>query len=334
MRIAIDAMGGDHAPVEIVAGVLDAAARWPDTEFVLVGDQERLHTEMGRGLARVNVKVHHAPDVIGMEDDPARAVRRKPDSSLVQACRLVADGKADAVFSAGNTGAASTAALFSLGRMDAVLRPCIAVVLPARSTGNKVVICDAGANVDCKPEWLEQFGVMAALYAEHVEGLSEPRVGLLNIGEESCKGNALCKAAHGLLAEAGLNWVGNVEAKAVLKGFADVIVCDGFDGNLVLKLAEGMAEFTFGLVKDAFVSSPLARLGALLARPALRGVKRVIDYAEYGGAVLLGVKGVVIIGHGCSDRRAVVSALRRARAGVEHQLLARISEHFAANEAA
>ncbi|HAZ62076.1 MAG TPA: phosphate acyltransferase PlsX [Armatimonadetes bacterium] len=334
MRIAVDAMGGDLAPAEIVAGVLAAAARWTDTEFILVGDQDAIRTQFGHQPQRVNIAVHHAPDVIGMEDDPARAVRRKPNSSLVQACRLVAEGSAEAIFSAGNTGAAAAAALFTIGRLDGVQRPAIAVVLPARSESGKVIVCDAGANVDCKPEWLAQFATMGAMYAEGIEGITNPRVGLLNIGEETCKGNALSKAAHALLENAGHNWVGNVEAKAVMRGIADVITCDGFDGNLVLKVAESTAEYTMSMLKDAFGSSLMAKLGGLLARSSLRGLKRKVDYTEYGGAVLLGIKGLVIIGHGCSPANAVVAALGRARTGLQNGLVSRMADHFAAIQAA
>ncbi len=333
MRIAIDAMGGDLAPTEIVAGTIEAASLWPDTEFILVGDESAVQRELG-GLSRVNVRVLHAPDVIEMDDDPARAVRRKPKSSLVQACRLVAEGEAEGIFSAGNTGAVATAALFGIGRIPGVSRPCISVILPAKTPAGKIVVCDAGANVDCKPEWLQQFATMASMYATDVEGIANPRVGLLNIGEEPCKGNALSKAAFELLSNAGLNWVGNVEAKHVFRDAADVVTCDGFDGNLLLKLAEGMGEFVMSMVKDALTSSPLAKLGALLAKPGLRRVKRAVDYAEYGGAVLLGIKGLVVIGHGCSKSKAVVSALRRTRDGLDHGLVARLTEHFAATVAA
>jgi glycerol-3-phosphate acyltransferase PlsX len=332
MRIAIDAMGGDLAPTEIVAGALEAAQLWPDTEFVLVGDETAVAAELGAAARRVNLRLVHAPDQIEMDDDPARAVRRKPQSSLVRACALVASGEADAVFSAGNTGAVAAAALLGLGRIPGVSRPCVAVVLPAQ--GGKVIVCDAGACVDSKPEWVAQFGIMASLYAADVEAIANPRVGLLNIGEEACKGNALTKAAHEQLANAGLNWVGNVEGKAAFRGVADVIACDGFDGNLLLKVGEGVAEFIGQQFKQALTADWLAKLGGLLARHSLSAIKRRLDYAEYGGAFLLGVKGLVVIGHGCSTRRAVVSALRKTREGIEHGLVRRLAQRFADSDEA
>jgi glycerol-3-phosphate acyltransferase PlsX len=331
MRIAIDAMGGDHAPGEIVAGTLQAAALHPDAEYVLVGDEAALLPLVALGARPANVRVHHAPDVIEMDDDPARAVRRKPNSSLVSACRLVAEGSADGVFSAGNTGAVAATALLTLGRVAGVSRPCIAAPMPTRT--GRAVLCDAGATVDSRPEWVVQFAIMASLYAEHVEGTANPRVALLNIGEEACKGNSDSRAAHELLTAAGVNFVGNVEGKAVFRGDCDVVACDGFYGNLLLKIAEGAGEFVVGLLKEALVSSPRAKLAGWLARPSLRRLKTVMDYAEYGGAVLLGVKGLVLIGHGCSHARAIVSALERAREAVGHGLVEHLTQRFAANDA-
>lgn len=332
MRIAIDAMGGDHAPGELVAGSLQAAAKYPDTEFVLVGDEGLLLQALGEAVRPVNLRLHHAPDVIEMDDDPARAVRRKPDSSLCTAVRLVAQEQADAVFSAGNSGATAAAALLGLGRLPGVSRPCIASPMPTRA--GQAVLCDAGACVDSKPEWVVQFAMMAAQYAQDGLGLANPRVGLLNIGEEPCKGNADAKATYELLKVSGLNFVGNVEGKAIFRGECDVIACDGFAGNLMLKVAEGTGEFIVSLLKDGLNSSWRTKLGGLLARPGLRQLKRVMDYAEYGGAVLLGVKGLVLIGHGCSGARAVVSALERAREAVEHSLVRHMAQRFAAGEAA
>lgn len=326
MRIAIDAMGGDHAPAEIVRGTLDAATAHPEAEFVLVGQPQALERELSRAATPTNVRQVAADDVIAMDDEPSRAVRRKPGSSLCVACKLVAQGEAEAIFSAGNTGAAAAAASLLIGRIDGILRPAIAAIVP--TAAGKAVVCDVGANVDCRPEWLVQFGIMASLYATDVEGIANPRVALLSIGEEPCKGNALVKSCHPLMDAAGLNWVGNLDGKDVFRGAADVITCDGFSGNLLLKIAEGASELFVGMVKDALTSSPRAKLGGLLVKPGLRGLKQKLDYAEYGGAFLLGTKGLVVIAHGRSDRRAVASGLRRAVEGIAHGLVESMIERF------
>ncbi|MCC7491553.1 MAG: phosphate acyltransferase PlsX [Fimbriimonadaceae bacterium] len=327
MRIAVDAMGGDHAPREIVAGCLAAASAYPDTQLLLVGDAPALTALLPRP-APANLAVVPADGVIEMHDDPARSIRQKPDSSLVRAMQLVAAGEADGYFSAGNTGAVTAAATLRLGRIPGVARPGIATLLPVRC--GHTIVCDVGACVDSKAEWIVQFAIMASLYASEVEHLPQPRVGLLSIGEEASKGDKQTKQAHEMLLEAGLNFVGNVDGKDCFRHAADVIACDGFAGNLLLKVAEGAAEFFVDLTRDAFTSSLLAKLGALLVRPALRGMKRRIDYSEYGGAFLLGVKGLVVIGHGRSNAKAVQNALRRTREGIEQRLVARLSERFAA----
>lgn len=323
----MDAMGGDHAPAEVVAGCLTAAREFPDTQFVLVGDDDRVVAALGADPPE-NVIVHHASESIEMHEEAANAVRRKQDSSLCVACQLVADGQAEAVFSAGSTGAFATAATLKIGRIPGVHRPCIAAVLPTMT--GRVVVVDAGACVDSRPEWLVQFGVMGAIYAEEVEHIANPRVGLLNIGEEESKGNALTKAAHELFQASAVNWVGNVDGKDTFRGVADVLACDGFWGNLLLKVSEGAADFFMSLARESIQGTMLSRIGGLLVRPALRGMKRRIDYAEYGGAFLLGVRGLVVIGHGRSDARAVASALRRAREGIQRSLVTRLERRFAA----
>lgn len=326
MRIAIDAMGGDHAPAEIVAGCLAAAAAFPDTELTLVGDPAAIAPLLGVSRP-ANLDIVPATEQIGMDEDPARAVRRKRDSSLVVGCRLVAEGHAQAVFSAGNTGALSTAATFVIGRIEGVDRPCIAAIMP--SSSGRVVICDAGASVDSKPRWIHQFGIMGAVYAEEVEGIRAPRIGLINIGEESSKGNAQSKATFSLFEESDLNFVGNIEGKDTFRGVVDVIACDGFSGNLVLKVAEGAAEFFVSLTRQALQQSWRTKLGAWLCLPGFRRLKETVDYAEYGGAFLLGVKGLVVIGHGRSSSRAVFSAIRRAREGIRHNVVERLAARFA-----
>lgn len=325
MRIAIDAMGGDHAPGEIVAGCLAAAEAFSDTHLLVVGQDAAIRAAMDRP-APPNFEIVVADDVIEMGEDPAKSIRRKPNSSLVRSARLVAEGEAQAVFSAGNTGAVTAAATLGIGRLPGVYRPGIATVLP--TAGGTAIVCDVGASVDSKAEWIVQFGVMASIYAEEVEGRTNPRVGLLNIGEEASKGDKASKLAHELFADAGVNWVGNVDGKDTFRGMADVIACDGFHGNLLLKVAEGAAEFFVDLTKQAISSTPVSKLGGLLIRPAMRGMKQRIDYSEYGGAFLLGIKGLVVIGHGRSSRKAVASAVGRTREGIRHNLVERLAARF------
>lgn len=328
MRIAIDAMGGDHAPEEVVRGTLEAATRFPDATMVLVGQTPLLEPLLD-GARPANLELSHADETVAMDDDPARAVRRKRNSSINVACKMVADGAAQAVFSAGNTGALAAAAALHIGRIPGVARPCIATLLPSKR--GRVVICDAGASVDSKARWVYQFGVMGAIYAEEVEGVKNPRVGLLNIGEEASKGNALARAAHRLFEEADLNWVGNVDGKDTFRGVADVIACDGFDGNLVLKVSEGAADLFVHLTRNALLGSLRTKLGAWLCKPGFNSLREVIDYAEYGGAFLLGVRGLVVIGHGRSHAKAVFNAIRRTREGIAHNVVERIQARFAAD---
>ncbi len=318
MRIAIDAMGGDHAPGEIVAGCLAAAEAFSDTHLLVVGQEAAIRAALTRP-APPNFEIVPADDVIAMDDDPAKSIRRKPDSSLVRSARLVADGEAQAVFSAGNTGAVTAAAMLTIGRLPGVFRPGIATVLP--TAAGSAIVCDVGASVDSKAEWVVQFGVMASIYAEEVEGRRTPRVGLLNIGEEASKGDKTTKRAHELFADAGVNWIGNVDGKDTFRGVADVIACDGFHGNLLLKVAEGAAEFFIDLTKQSIASTAISKFGGLLIRPAMRGMKQRIDYSEYGGAFLLGIKGLVVIGHGRSSQKAITSAISRTREGVRHRLV-------------
>ena len=309
MRIAIDAMGGDNAPAEIIAGSLQAARDF-HVEVILVGDEAVLKTHLPSPLPS-GVSVHHASQIVSMDDAPIHAMRRKPDSSVAVATQLHAEGKADAVLSAGNTGAASAHALFDLKRIAGIDRPGIATVFPTAK--RPMILCDAGANVDCRPRHLAEFAIMAAAYARTVEGIIPgtagviaqgelPTVGLLSIGEEDSKGNELTKAANKLLkADAkagGYHFHGNVEGRDLGQGTVDVMVCDGFVGNVVLKVAEGMAKFVSAELKTALTRNPRALAGALLLKPSLLMFRRRLDYTEYGGALLLGVNGVCIICHG------------------------------------
>ncbi|MDR5683945.1 MAG: phosphate acyltransferase PlsX [Armatimonadota bacterium] len=326
MRIAIDAMGGDHAPAEIVAGAV-RAARDLAVEVVLVGPDERIRAELAyHRFPDPRVRVVHAAQVIEMHESPTTALRRKPDNSITRALELVRSGQADAFFSAGNTGAAMAAALFTLGRIEGVDRPAIAAVLP-NLTGRMVLI-DVGANVDCKPRHLLQFALMASVYAERVLGIPSPRLGLLSNGEEATKGNDLVLRAGELLRATDLNYIGHVEGRDVFFGKADVLVCDGFVGNVLLKLGEGMALALFRIIREEVRRSTRAKLAAWLLRPRLRAFQRRVDYIEYGGAPLLGVRGVCVIGHGSSDARAVYNAVCVAQDSVRQRIVDTIHEEM------
>ena len=325
MRIAVDAMGGDHAPAEVVKGAV-LAAESRDFSVILVGDKAVVEAELAKcpSAAKERVEVAHASEVVEMHEHPANAIRRKSDSSIVVCANLVASGEAQAMISAGNTGAAMAVATIKLGRIQGIDRPGIGALLPTRT--GKAVMLDGGANVDCSVENLLQFAVMGKEYAERVMKIGNPRVGLLSIGEEATKGDELTKAVNAELSRRpSLNFVGNVDGKDVFRGAADVIACDGFAGNLVLKIAEGMAEYLLGNLRQEIESNPISKLGALLARPAFRRAKAKTDYAEYGGAPLLGVNGVCIISHGRSNALAISNAIRAAADAVENDVVGCIS---------
>lgn len=311
MKIAVDAMGGDYAPEEIVAGAL-AAKRDFGYQVVLVGDEARLAKLVGGA----NIEIVHASQVIHMGESPAVAVRQKKDASIVVATRLVKEGEAQAVVSAGSTGAQMTASLFGLGRIRGIKRPAISTILPTENGGK--VLLDSGANTDCKPEHLVQFAYMGSIYAEKVLGIENPSVGLLNIGAEETKGNELTVATYQLLKEANLNFAGNIEPRDIPKSMVDVIVCDGFVGNTVLKLAEGLGMFLIGKIKEQLTGSFRSKIGAALVAPALKEIKKMMDYSEYGGAPLLGINGVSIICHGSSRAKAIRNAVKAAATCVEN----------------
>ena len=310
--IAVDAMGSDRAPGPEIAGALRAAQA--GAKVILVGDRAR--------IGEVDAEVVHASEVVTMDDHPAHAWRTKPDSSMRVAVELVADGRADAVVSAGNSGAMLVCALLRLGRLPGIERPAIVTVLP--TPAGPVVLCDAGANVEPKASALAQFGVIGAAYDRVVHGRSRPRVGLLSNGTEAGKGTALTREAYALLAAAGsggdLQFVGYVEGSDLFRGAVDVVATDGFTGNVVLKTCEGIAEGMFGLVRLELERTPLARLGSALVAPALRGVARRIDYTEVGGALLAGVTRPAVIAHGRSDATAVANAIRAAGTFAERRL--------------
>ncbi|MDO7787172.1 phosphate acyltransferase PlsX [Desulforamulus aquiferis] len=322
MKIAVDAMGGDHAPMEIVRGARDAAQEL-GVSIILVGDQDRIVKELDGDDAGGLISIVHASEVVGMGEHPVSAIRKKKNSSIVVATQLVKEGVAQAVVSAGSTGAQMASSLFILGRIAGVDRPAISTLMP--SAKGVVVLLDVGANVDCKPQHLMQFAVMGSLYAEKVLGLPNPRVGLLNIGSEETKGNELTLTTHKLLKDAKLNFIGNVEGRDLFLAGSDVAVCDGFVGNVVLKAAEGFAIGLLGMFQQE-----LGRLEDVIGRERcmhiMSGFKRRMDYAEYGGAPLLGVNGVSVICHGSSRARAIKNAIRVAKETVEQGLVPAIKE--------
>ncbi|HEV3277548.1 MAG TPA: phosphate acyltransferase PlsX [Terriglobia bacterium] len=327
-RIAVDAMGTDSAPLAEVEGAV-LAARAGLARVLLVGPEQDLKQRLSRfDLRGLPIEIVHASEVITMEDQAAKAFRRKRDSSMRVAARLVHDGLADGVVSAGNTGAAMTTVKIVLGALDGVDRPALAAVFP-NSRGTATVLVDVGANVDCKPQHLEQFAVMGEIYYRVIFGAVRPRVGLLSIGSEDHKGNELTRETLGLLRKLPLNFLGNVEGRDLYNGRVDVIVCDGFIGNVALKISEGMVEAISSLLKEAFASSVSAKAGYLLSRRALRGFKKRLDYSEYGGAPLLGVKGVTMIAHGGSNANAIKNAIRVAAEFVEGGINEKIERELA-----
>ncbi|MCS6800414.1 MAG: phosphate acyltransferase PlsX [Chloroflexota bacterium] len=319
MEIVVDAMGGDHAPSEIVKGA-QLAVRELGVAVTLVGPQALIERELAG--ASDGITVLDAASVIGMDEHPARAVRSKRDSSIVVGIERVKE-RGGAFVSAGNSGATMAAALLTLGRLPGVDRPALATVFPTRT--GRVVLIDVGANADVRPDWLRQFAVMGSLYAEIVLGISRPRVGLLSNGEEETKGNQLVQEAFPLLKEAGLNFIGNVEGRDIPAGTADVIVTDGFTGNVVIKLAEGVSETLFAILRDELTASIVTKVAAGFLRPAFRRIAKKLDYAEYGGAPLLGVRGLAIVAHGRSDARAIKAAIRVAKNAIDQRLVEAIA---------
>jgi glycerol-3-phosphate acyltransferase PlsX len=328
MRIAVDAMGGDHAPARIVDGAL-AAVRHQAIGVDFVGRPDAIRAELARhpDADTLDIRVVDAPDVIEMAESPALALRRKPRASIRVAAEHVANGEAAALVSAGHTGAVVVAAHAAFGMLAGVDRPALAPTIPTR--GGSAVLIDAGATVECKPAYLLQFGVMGAVYARTWLGVERPRVGLLSIGEEETKGNDLTRDAHRLLKASPLNFVGNVEAREIFSGAADVIVCDGFTGNVALKLSEGLVEMVEELLGEELQSTFSSQVGYLLSRRAYRRFRRRVDYSEYGGAPLMGVAGLCIVGHGRSSAKAVRNAVTMAARFVSNNVLSRVEQEIA-----
>lgn len=327
-RIAVDAMGTDKAPQTELEGAIEAA-REGCADVLLVGPGDLLGRELARRQVRgLPIEVVHASEAVTMEDAGAKAFRRKRDSSIRVGMRLVRDGKADGMISAGNTGAVMTTAKIVLGSLEGVDRPALAAVFPT-STGKAAVLVDVGANVDCKPHHLEQFAVMGEVYYRVIFGVAHPRVGLLSIGEEDHKGNDLTREAFLLLKQLPLNFVGNVEGRDLYNGRVEVVVCDGFIGNVALKISEGVVEAVSSLLKKALSRNLSAKVGYVLSRKAFQDFKKRVDYSEYGGATLLGVRGVCIICHGGSNPNAIKNAIRVAAEFAEGRVNEKIERELA-----
>ena len=326
MRIAVDAMGGDFAPEEIVKGARKAVEFYPDITVILVGQKDKIMACLPDNKTTPRIELYEAAEVVGMDEHPASAIKKKKDSSIVVATRLVKEGQADALVSAGNTGAQMAAALLGLGRIKGISRPAIGTVLPTLEGGK--LLLDVGANPDAKPENLLQFGIMGNVYAQIILGISNPKVALLNIGSEEGKGNELVQAAYELFKVSDLNFVGNVEGRDIPYGTADVIVCDAFVGNIVLKTIEGMASSLFQLIKQKITANTVRKIGALLIKPGLKEIAHTLDYSEYGGAPLLGVNGTSIICHGSSNHKAIFNAIRVAKECVEGEIIHKIKDEL------
>lgn len=309
MKIAIDAMGGDHAPQAIIEGVMQAVETINDIEILLVGNEDKIRTYL---TSNERISILHTEETIEADDEPVRAVRRKKKASMVLAANTVKEGMTDACISAGNTGALMTTGLFQVGRMAGIDRPALAPTLPTLD-GRGVLLLDAGANMDARPIHLLHSAVMGSIYAEKVRKIANPRVGLLNVGTEEGKGNELSKLTYQLLQDAPIHFIGNIESRELLAGVADVVVADGFSGNLVLKTLEGTARSLLSMLKDELTSSFLAKAGALLMKPQLLGIKKKMDYSEYGGAALFGLKAPIIKAHGSSNGNAVLHTIRQTR---------------------
>lgn len=333
MKIAVDAMGGDYAPEEVVLGAIEAVKSY-SLDVVLVGDTNKIEEVLNRYGAKDNshLSIVHASQVIDMGEHPAQAIRKKKDASIVVATQLVKDGACDAVVAPGSTGAAVTAALLGLGRIKGIERPCIATPIPSKK--GITVLLDSGANANSKPKHLVEGAIMGSHYAKYILGVDKPAVGLLNIGEEASKGNELAQATYPLLEKMKtISFYGNVEGRDIPKGTVDVVVCDGFVGNVILKFGEGMAMFIIRLVKDTIKSSGfIAKLGALAVYPALRTLKKRLDFTEYGGAPLLGVDGSFIICHGSSKAKAIKNAIRVAGELAQQDVVGHIRKSIEAEE--
>ena len=327
-RIAVDAMGGDYAPQEIVAGAIRAAEEL-DSEILLVGDPQSIEPLLQQHSSSQSLEIVPAQGVISMEEEPITGIRRKPEASINVAMNLVKQNRADAVVSAGHSGAAMAAALLRLGRLRGIARPAIGAVFPTMLASKSVIILDVGANVDSRPKYLEQFALMGTIYSKYVMGVAAPKVGLLNIGEEASKGNDLALRTYQLLQQnEQIPFVGNAEGRDVLSGQFDVIVCDGFAGNILLKFAEAVGSIVLQILREELPQGVRGQIGTAFLKPNLRRIKQRIDHAEHGGGLLLGVAGVCIISHGSSQAPSIFNAIRIAKEAIDNDVLARIQSYI------
>ncbi|MEM1308086.1 MAG: phosphate acyltransferase PlsX [Cyanobacteria bacterium P01_D01_bin.71] len=327
-RIAVDAMGGDHAPAEIILGAIRAKAEL-DADVLLVGDPDQIRSATPNLENLEDLTIVPAEDTIEMHEEPLSALRRKRKASINVAMDLVKKQDADAVVSAGHSGAAMAAALLRLGRLKGIDRPAIGAVFPTVLAGKSVLILDVGANVDCRPKFLEQFAVMGTVYSKYVLGVAEPQVGLLNIGEEPSKGNETSLQAHQLLADHPIvPFVGNAEGRDVLSGQFDVVVCDGFVGNVLLKFAEAVGESVLQILREELPRGVRGKVGTLVLKDNLQRLKQRVDHAEHGGGLLLGVAGIAVISHGSSQAPSIFNAIRLAKEAVDNKVLERIQAQY------
>jgi glycerol-3-phosphate acyltransferase PlsX len=323
-RIAIDAMGGDHAPAEIITGALRAREEL-DVEILLVGDPQQIKSHLPQQTNFGQLEIVASEGTIEMHEEPLSGIKRKPKASINVAMDLVKQQRADAVVSAGHSGAAMAAGLLRLGRLKGIDRPAIGAVLPTIAS-KPVIILDVGANVDCRPKFLEQFALMGSIYSQYVLGVDDPKIGLLNIGEESCKGNELALRTYELLEKnPRVSFIGNAEGRDVLSGRFDVIVCDGFTGNVLLKFAEAVGEVLLQILREELPQGLRGQIGTAILKPNLKRIKQRVDHAEHGGGLLLGVAGVCIISHGSSQAPSVFNSIRLAKEAIDHQVLEHIS---------
>ncbi|MFA5145315.1 MAG: phosphate acyltransferase PlsX [Candidatus Omnitrophota bacterium] len=333
MKIVVDAMGGDYAPDAVIKGAVAAVEEY-GREVVLVGDEQKIKSHLAKaGYHGDKISLEHAAEVIQMHESPASSVRKKRESSIVVGINMIKEGRGDAFFSAGNTGAVVCAATLGLGLIPGVERPGIAIITPALKGISLIV--DVGANIDAKPMHLLQYGIMGSAYLHNIFGIENPSVGLLNVGEEETKGTGFVKETYELLSKSKLNFIGNVEGKAIFSGKCDVILCDGFVGNVALKVMEGSAEAIQTFLKRYLIkTSLLGKLGILLLKGTFQKFKKELDYSEYGGAPLLGVNGIVMIGHGRSNVKAIKNAIRAAGEEVERQVNVKILEAIKESQSA
>jgi glycerol-3-phosphate acyltransferase PlsX len=327
-RIAIDAMGGDHAPEEIVAGAVRAREEL-DVEILLVGDPGRIQSSLERHHQKTDIEIVPSDGLVEMHEEPLTGIRKKRNASINVAMDLVKQGRADAVVSAGHSGAAMASALLRLGRLKGIDRPAIGAVLPTMVAGKSVLILDVGANVDCRPKYLDQFAIMGSIYSRSVMGVENPKVGLLNIGEEPSKGDELALRAHELMAKnSRISFVGNAEGRDVLSGDFDVVVCDGFVGNVLLKFAEAIGEVLLQILREELPQGIRGKLGVGILKPNLRRIAQRIDHAEHGGGLLLGVAGIRIISHGSSQAPSIFNAIRLAKEAVDRKVTEQIQSQY------